>query len=220
MPNLLLDQTVMWESDVSITPRLNSTPRGYQHFQFSDVSVIRALNLPVITAADYQHILQLATGPYIILRSNITLTATREYELRELRARGGTGSITNYNTMASTLPQTTPVYFFQQTDRPSGYSEQTYGPWLTGNTTVLKCQIASTHKSPGTRSNLHTVTLVVAATEPEESPLLLTGPLMRLISYYCTCGSGAGELPIGFLKIVDTTTFKGLGQQIYYKLMK
>ena len=94
--------------------------------------------------------------------------------------------------MASTLPQTTPVYFFHQQSQPAGYKEEIFGPWPEGDAIVLKCQFASAHKSPGTRANLHTVTLVVSAAEPVDSPLLLTGPLKRLISYVCTCQTGAG----------------------------
>ena len=122
----------------------------------------------------------------------MTLTATREYELRDQRASGLTGSITNYNTMASMLPQVTPVYYFYQNERPAGYSEERYGVWPEGASLVLKCQFASTHKSPGTRRNMSTVTMVIAANELPDNPLLLTGPLNRIFSYSCTCGSGAG----------------------------
>ena len=153
---------------------------------------IQALNLPVIPEGDQDHLLLLATGPYILHRSNITLTSTRELELKDMRDRGATGSITNYTDLASTLPQTTPVYYFYQRDRPPGYSEESYGAWPAGDTLVLKCQFASSHKSPRTRSNMSTVTLVIAENEPEVNPLLLTGPLKRLVSYVCTCKSGSG----------------------------
>ena len=58
---------------------------------------------------------------------------------------------------------------------------------------VLVCQMPSSHKSPGTRANLHTVTIAVTETEPEENMLLLTGPLKRILAYACTCQSGAGN---------------------------
>ena len=192
MPNLLLDPDVTWECDVSLIPRLNTTPRGCQTFQFNDTATIRHLGLPIIPSDEPDHLLILGTGPYVLHRSNVTLTATREYELRGQRASGLTGSITDYNTMATMLPQVTPVYYFYQNERPAGYSEEKYGVWPEGSSLVLKCQFASTHKSPGTRSNMSTVTMVIAAHQLPDNPLLLTGPLNRLLSYACTCGSGAG----------------------------
>ena len=192
MPNLLLDPDVTWECDVSLIPRLNTTPRGCQTFQFNDTATIRHLGLPIIPSDEPDHLLILGTGPYVLHRSNVTLTATREYELRGQRASGLTGSITDYNTMATMLPQVTPVHYFFQNERPAGYSEEQYGVWPEGSSLVLKCQFASTHKSPGTRSNMSTVTMVIAAHQLPDNPLLLTGPLNRLLSYACTCGSGAG----------------------------
>ena len=71
MPNLLLDKDVQWVAPISIIPRLNTIPRGYQTFQFDDRTAIRALNLPELTQVDHQHLLQLTTGPYIIHRQVI-----------------------------------------------------------------------------------------------------------------------------------------------------
>ena len=140
---------------------------------------------------DGHHLLILATGPYAINRGQVTLTAAREYELRQSRARGETGSLAQYNEMASSLPQTTPVLVFSQIEMPAGWSQAVHGVW-TGQVHVLKCQMPSSHKSPGTRSNLHTVTLLISHVEPAQNLLQLTGPLKRLLSYCCTCKSGEG----------------------------
>ena len=68
MPNLLLDRDVDWEVTIIVRLRANSTPRGYQSFQFSDSSAISSLNLPNIGPEDIQHLRQFTTGPYIIRR--------------------------------------------------------------------------------------------------------------------------------------------------------
>ena len=69
MPNLLLDNDVQWVAPVSIIPRLNTVPRGYQTFRFDDRAAVRALNLPNLDPAeDQQHLIMLTTGPYIIHR--------------------------------------------------------------------------------------------------------------------------------------------------------
>ena len=82
-PNLLLDQTVVWDCDVAVIPRLNSTPANYAQFPFSDTDQAITLNLPVLRAEHVRDLDILATGPYTKFRGNVTLTATRELELRE-----------------------------------------------------------------------------------------------------------------------------------------
>ena len=109
-----------------------------------------------------------------------------------MRMRGECGTLSEYNIMASTLPQSTPVFYSYQSDMPSGYSEDRYGPWPAGVAIVLKCQFASSHLSPTSRQNLKTVTLLIAGSDPDDHPLLLTGALTRLLAYVCTCKSGAG----------------------------
>ena len=188
-PNLLLDQSVQWVNPPLFTPRLNSQPRGWQQFGFGDRSAAQQLGLPVIDAADGHHLYVLATGSYAINRGQVALTGAREYELRTDRARGATGSLTNYNQIASQLPQTTPVLYTTQNSRPDGYNEEEHGPWP-GPLLLLKCQIPSSHKAPSVRSNLNTVTLALSSVDVSSNSLSLTGPLSRLISYHCTCKSG------------------------------
>ena len=149
-PNLLLDETVTWECDVTVIPRLNTTPRDYQLLTFTEAGRQLANNFPVLAAtpADRHHLMILSTGPYTIDRGNVTLTATREMELRDMRSSGQCGTLTEYNIMASSLPQTTPVYFSYQRTRPAGYSEERYGPLPAGDVLLLKCPFASSHLSP------------------------------------------------------------------------
>ena len=189
-PNVLLDEEIEWTCPVNFIPRLNHTPRGWGQFRFCDNQLISSLNLPVVPA-DSDDLFILSTGPYGIKRGQITLTATREYELRAMRESGRTGSLAEYNVLASTLPQTTPVLYLTQVQMPIGWSEAKYGEWI-GQAVLLKCQFASSHKSPASRSNLHTVTLLVSDQEPVENPLQLTGSLKRLLFYSCTCKSGEG----------------------------
>jgi hypothetical protein len=111
--------------------------------------------------------------------------------LRDQRIRGATGSLTNYNQLASQPPQTTPVLYTMQQSRPAGYSDTLHGPWP-GPVLVLKCQVPSSHKAPSVRSNLNTVTLVLSTVDVQVNPLKLTGPLSRLISHHCNCKSGSG----------------------------
>ena len=82
-PNLILDDTITWDCDMSIIPRRNSTPMNYQQVPFSDTDQLSTLDLPVLTEEHRTDMLILATGQYAILRGNITLTATREFELRK-----------------------------------------------------------------------------------------------------------------------------------------
>jgi hypothetical protein len=189
-PNLLLDENILWTNNPVFTPRLNSTPQGWRSFRFDDRTTARAIGLPEMSAADGQHLYVLATGSYTINRGQVALSATREFELKSERARGNTGSLTNYNQLASQLPQSTPVLYSFQQNRPTGYNEALYGPWA-APAVVIKCQVPSSHKAT-IRGNLNTVTLMFSTADLGVNPLSLTGPLGRLISYHCTCKSGAG----------------------------
>ena len=84
-PNLLLDESVTWDFDVNLIPRHNSIPQNYQRFSFNDTARLSSLNLPVLVTAGHRKDLKvLGTGPYVIARANVTLTATRELELRKV----------------------------------------------------------------------------------------------------------------------------------------
>ena len=188
-PNLLLDPLVEWTHPPIFTPRLNTRPVGWGQFSFGDREVIQQLGLPEVTEAEGQDLYGLATGPYAINRGQVALTATREYELRQSRADGHTGSLADYNELASQLPQHTRVLHSIQSTRPQGYNEAVHGPWP-GPMQLIKCQIPSSHKSPSNRSNLNTVTLAISTQHVPDNPLLLSGSLSRLFSYHCTCKSG------------------------------
>ena len=189
-PNLLLDQSIQWANLPLFIPRLNSQPAGWQQFMFGDRGTARMLGLPELSAGEGHHLYVLATGSYAINRGQVALTAAREYELRAQRTSGATGSLTNYNQLASQPPQITPVLYTMQGSRPEGYIDALYGPWP-GAVLLLKCQIPSSHKTPSVRSNLNTVTLVLSTVNVAVNPLRLTGPLSRLISHHCTCRSGS-----------------------------
>jgi len=54
---------------------------------------------------DRWELVLLATGEYVVRRAMAVLTGARCAELRPSRCEGRTGSQTNYNTLASELPQ-------------------------------------------------------------------------------------------------------------------
>ena len=175
---------------------LKPTPKrglpGYESFPFNDEEKKKELLLPCLQVGDAWELYVLATGPYTPRRSMSGLTSLREIELMEARRAGELGSLTEYNELASMLPQTTPVYFFIQQSRPSGYDEVVFGPWPDSSVVVLRLNIASTFKTPTNPANLHTITLVFAQKTPQINPLKLHGHLKSLLSHFCTCKSGSG----------------------------
>ena len=191
LPNLVMDNQITWVENIAVTPTPVRGLRGYQSFPFSDFQTRDNLGLPSFPPGSGYELYVLATGPYGMHRANGALTATREYELMAERRAGQLGSLTNYNELASLLPQTTRVYFFHQQNRPAGFRPDVYGPWPNCPVLVLKVQIASSHKTPTNRANLNTITLVVATTAPVESTLRLTGHLRAIIAHHCTCMAGA-----------------------------
>ena len=62
----------------------------------------------------------------------------RECELHEARTAGQTGSLTNYNLLASELPQHLRLAVYQQEEEPEGWREGGHGPWPEGGFTVVK----------------------------------------------------------------------------------
>ena len=160
-------------------------------FLFNDELRRRQLELPRLEEGDAWELQLLSTGPYTPRRAMGALTSTREMELLDARRAGHLGSLTEYNELAAMLPQTSPVYFFIQSSRPTGYDDTVFGSWPTGDVVVLKLSIASSHKTPTNRANLHTVTLAFAKTPPQVNPLKLQGHLRSLIGYSCTCKSGS-----------------------------
>ena len=168
---------------------------GYQAMMClcSMMSRKKELNLPKLEEGDAWELQLLATGPYTPRRAMGALTSTREFELMEARRAGYLGSLTNYNELAAMLPQTSPVHFFIQSARPAGYDETVFGPWPAGEVVVIKLSIASSHKTPTNRANLHTVTLAFAEHPPAVNPLRLQGHLRSLIGHFCTCKSGSSS---------------------------
>ena len=55
--------------------------------------------------------IRLATGTYVMDKSNSCLTASREMELRELRAAGNTGSQTMYEELSRLMPQNADIHY-------------------------------------------------------------------------------------------------------------
>ena len=39
--NLIIDEGVEWDVNVAVIPRHNSTPRGFQLFEFGDLNFVR-----------------------------------------------------------------------------------------------------------------------------------------------------------------------------------
>ena len=71
--------------------------------------MFQMLNLNQLGPEDEFELTLLGTGEYIRGRANTVLTGARCYELAEARTAGRTGSQTNYNTLASELPQVTVI---------------------------------------------------------------------------------------------------------------
>ena len=69
--------------------------------------LFQMLNLHQLGPEDEYELILLGTGEYIRGRANTVLTGARCYELTEARTAGRTGSQTNYNNLASELPQVT-----------------------------------------------------------------------------------------------------------------
>ena len=182
---------VHWCENVTSIPTAVRGLRGYRSFLFSDLATRDVLGLPSFPEGNGFELYLLATGPYGMQRANGALTATREFELSAARRAGELGTLSNYNELASLLPQTTRVFYFQQLEMPTGYREGLYGLWPDCPVVVLKVQISSSHKTPTNRANLNTVTLVVATVPPRVSKLCLMGHLKALIAHHCTCLAGA-----------------------------
>ena len=119
-PNLLLDQAIVWEFELLFNPRLNQLLPGWQQFRADDRARIASLGLPYIPGNEGQHLLLLATGSYTVNRGQVTLTAAREFELKEDRLNGLTGSLEEYNEMASELPKSTLFLYREHSSCPSG----------------------------------------------------------------------------------------------------
>ena len=191
-PNLLLTPGIEWTLDVQLIPTPVRGLPGYQSFRFDDKPARDKLKLPVLEEGDGWELHLLATGPYTPRRANGALCITREAELMGERRAGKLGSLTNYNDLAAMLPQSSPIYYFIQADKPNGYDEGVFGSWPSGDVIILKVSIASSHKTPTNKSNMHTVTLAFAKNPPDINPLRLQGHLSALLAHACTCKSGSG----------------------------
>lgn len=191
-PNLLLVPEIKWSLDVQLIPTPVRGLPGYKVFRFGDEQARGKLDLPELEEGDAWELVLLGTGPYTLRRSNSGLTSTREVELMTARRAGELGSLSEYNQLAALLPQSSPVFYFMQSDRPEGYKDEVFGPWPSNGVVILKLSIASSHKTPTNRNNMHTVTLAFAKNPPEKNPLRLRGHLSSLIAHACTCKSGSG----------------------------
>ena len=190
-PNLVLDPDIDWSLNLQLIPTPVRGLPGYCHFSFNDEEMKEELHLPRLYEGDGWELHLLATGPYGPRRAMSGLVSTRETELMQARRAGELGSLTEYNELAKMLPQTTPVYYFIQKCRPNGYKETVFGPWPDKGVVVLKLSIASSHKTPTNRANLHTITLLFTQQPQQENPLMLLGHLQSLFGHHCTCKSGS-----------------------------
>ena len=185
-PNLLLDGNVTLDQNVLSSPTPTGRLSGYNNFYRSDTATADALHLMNMDPEDGWELWLLGSGPYTTLRAMGTLTIATEVELDQNRRAGLTGSLTNYNNLASALPNLRNFYFTQK-GPPQGYNPNVYGPWAQNlNATVLKLKLPSTNKS----KTFHTVTLLVAHERPAVNPLGLRGRLSCILATHCDCMSG------------------------------
>ena len=75
------------------------------------ISYFKALPLPQLSREEGYKLIEAATGTFTVLKSNGVNTNTRVIELREARQADLTGTIQDYNTISSLLPQESQIYF-------------------------------------------------------------------------------------------------------------
>ena len=101
------------------------------------------------------------------------------------RTAGETGSLTNYNLLASELPQRVRLAVYQQEEEPEGWREGGHGPYPEGGVTVAKGRLPPNWKSwrtgvnwhPGENLHLHDLHL----------DLYLHPNKQQALTYTCTC---------------------------------
>ena len=103
-PNLLLDDNVVFDQAVSSRPTPTGRLPGYESFFQPDTARAEALHFAQLDPEDGWELWLLGTGPYTTQRAMGTLTIATEVALEENRRAGLTGSLTNYNNLASALP--------------------------------------------------------------------------------------------------------------------
>ena len=146
-PNLLLDDRVQFDQDIRLSPTPTGRLPGYQSFLRSEMSQVGIGNIPQLEPEDGWELWMLGSGPYTTHRAMGTLTIAAEVALDQNRRAGLTGSLTNYNNLASAMPNLR-VFYFVQKGPPHGYDPQVYGPWVqTMDATVLKLKLPSTNKN-------------------------------------------------------------------------
>ena len=192
-PNIVLDDTIQWDQDIQGFPSSSNVARqnlaGFNRFPCGSQADKARLNLPQLVEGDTWEMFLLAGGEYTSFKARGILTAAREWELREQRVAGTLGTTVDYTQLASQLPQTLPVFYFEQNVVPPGYDDGVLGQWP-GQTLVLKIVLPSSNRSLGSSATHRCVTLLVSQHNVDPHPLRLQGYLSRLFGCHCTCDSG------------------------------
>ena len=162
---------------------------GFNSFPCSSQVDIVRLNLPTMDPEDTWEFFLLAGGEFTLNKAMGILTACREWELRQQRGAALLGSTQNYTQLASQLPQTLPVYFFEQHAEPGNYDGTIYGQWP-GPCVVLKMPMPSSNRSLASAVSHRCVTLIISQNPISPQPFNLQGHLSRYFGHHCTCESG------------------------------
>ena len=185
-PNLILDLRIDFDQNIRLSPTPTGRLPGYRSFLRDDTGMAESLHIVQLEPEDGWELWLLGSGPYTTQRAMGTLTIATEVELEQNRRAGLTGSLTNYNNLASAIPNLK-IFYFVQNGPPQGYDPQVYGPWDQNlSATVLKLKLPSSNKS----KTFHTVTLVFAHVSPPVNPLGLLGKFKCLLAVHCGCKSG------------------------------
>ena len=192
-PNIVLDEQITWNNNINIKAKvpLQRNIPGFVNFLIGDHSRIDTMDWPKIDEQSGYELYILGTGTYTNYRAMGTLTISREQELISQQADNQSLNQTNYNVLASSLPQCTKVHVAVQSNQPVGFNPLKYGgPWPEGSVDIIKLSFPSTMKTSTNRSNFHSVTLLLAHGTNLTNHLNLGPQLESLFGYHCDCESG------------------------------
>ena len=192
-PNIILDQHIQFDQDIQGFPSTSNVARqnlaGYNSFPCNSLPDILRLNLPQMEVGDIWEMFLLGGGEYTFNKAMGILTAAREWELKAQRASSSLGSTANYTQLASELPQTLPVFYFEQVNEPTFFDSARYGQWP-GPCVILKMAMPSSNRSMGSAAFHRCVTLIICQNPISPQPFCLQGHLVRHFGLHCTCESG------------------------------
>ena len=192
-PNIVLDEQIKWNNNINIKAKvpLQRNIPGFVNFLIGDHSRIDTMDWPKLDEQSGYELYILGTGTYTNYRAMGTLTISREQELISQQADNQSLNQTNYNVLASSLPQCTKVHVAVQSNQPVGFNPLKYGgPWPEGSVDIIKLSFPSTMKTSTNRSNFHSVTLLLAHGTNLTNHLNLGPQLESLFGYHCDCESG------------------------------